>query len=94
MTTNTSTSRRRAAVLAPPSPEPGKACRSRACYSRQMGSHRGKAPKDQRTRATIIADDENHRSEETGHKPHKRSRKPTKSRRSAGQKATRALRRC
>jgi hypothetical protein len=60
-TTDTRASRRRAAVLTPPSPETGKACRSRACYSRQMGSRRAKAPKDQRTRAVTIANDDNRR---------------------------------
>jgi hypothetical protein len=47
-TTNSSTSRKRAAILAPPSPEPGKACRSRAYCSRQTGSRRAKP---QRTNA-------------------------------------------
>jgi hypothetical protein len=78
-TTNTSTSRRRAAVVAPPSPMPGKACRSITCCSRQMRSRHAKALKDRRTRVATIADDENHRSEETGLKPHKQLRNPTKS---------------
>jgi hypothetical protein len=58
-TTNTSTSQRHAALLAPPSSESGKAYRSRACYSRQTESHHAMAPKDKRTRATTIANDEN-----------------------------------
>jgi hypothetical protein len=69
-TTDTSTSRRRTAVLTSPSPELGKAYRSRAYCSRQTGSRRAKAPKDQRTRAATIANDDNCRSEETDLKPH------------------------
>ena len=69
-----------ASVLTPPSVKPGKACRSRACCSRQMGSRRAKAPKDQHMRAGIIVNDDNHRSEETGMKPHQRRRKTMGSR--------------
>jgi hypothetical protein len=79
-TTNTSASRRRAVILAPPSPEPGKICRSRACCSRQMGSCRAKAPKDHRTRAATTANDDNHRSKESDLKPHNQTRKTTGSR--------------
>jgi hypothetical protein len=79
-TTGTSASRRRAAILTPPSPEPGKACCSRACCSRQMGSHRAKAPKDQHTRAATIANHDNCRSEENDLKPHQQTQKPTGSR--------------
>jgi hypothetical protein len=78
-TTNISVSWRRAAVLAPPSTEPGKACHSRACCSRQTGSHRAKAPKDQRTRAANIINNDNHRLEETDLKPHQWLPKPNKS---------------
>jgi hypothetical protein len=53
-TIDTSMSRRRAAILAHPSLEPEKDCRSRACY---------RPPKNQRTRAATITNDDNHRSE-------------------------------
>jgi hypothetical protein len=45
----TSMSRRRATVMAPPSPVPGKARRSTTCCSRHTGSHCARALKDQRT---------------------------------------------
>src|SRR4051812_30783637 len=64
-TANNRTSRRRAVVLAPPSPEPSKACRSRACCNRQMGSRRAKVPKNQRTKAATIANDDISRLEES-----------------------------
>jgi hypothetical protein len=79
MTTEISASRSRAAILTPPSPEPDKACRSRACYSRQTESRHAKAPKDQHTKAAIIANDDNHRSKETDLKPHQQTRKPIRS---------------
>jgi hypothetical protein len=72
-TTNTSASRRRAAVLAPPLLKLGKACRSRSCCSRQVGNRRAKAPKDQRTRAATIVNDDNSRLKE---KPHQQLPKP------------------
>jgi hypothetical protein len=50
MTTDTSTSRRCAAVLVPPSPKLGKDYRSR-----QTESRRAKAPKNQRIREATIA---------------------------------------
>ena len=50
-TTYTSASRRRASVLAPPSPEPGKTCRYRACCSGHTGSRPAKFLKDQPTSA-------------------------------------------
>jgi hypothetical protein len=79
-TTDTSASQRRAAVLTPPSPESGKAYRSRTCCSRQIGSHRAKALKDQRTKAATIANDDNRRLEKTDLKPHQQMQKPTDSR--------------
>jgi hypothetical protein len=48
--------------------ELGKSYRSRACCSRQMGSHRAKTPKNQRTGEATIANHDNRRSEETGMK--------------------------
>jgi hypothetical protein len=63
-TTSTRVSKRCAAVLAPPSPELGKACLGRACCSILTGSCRAKASKGQCSRGETIANDENRRSEE------------------------------
>ena len=57
-TTSTGASRRRAAIIAPPSLEPGK-----PCCGRQSESRRAKAQEDQRTRTTIAADEEKSRIE-------------------------------
>jgi hypothetical protein len=64
-TTSTRMSRRRTTVLTPPSLEPDKTCRSRACCSKQRGTRRAKAPKDHHTRATAIANEEKRRLERT-----------------------------
>jgi hypothetical protein len=69
-TINTSMSRRYAAIFASPSPEPDKACYSRACCSRPKWKVIVLRP--QRTSTPNIADNENRRSD-TDLKPRKRS---------------------
>jgi hypothetical protein len=75
--TTTNTNRRGAVVLTSPSPKEGKTCRSRACCNRHTRIHQDKTPKDQRTRATTIANADNRQLEETDLKPHKRTRRLT-----------------
>jgi hypothetical protein len=72
-TINTSASRRHTAVLASPSPELGKAYRSR-----QIENRRAKAPKNQRTRTAAITNNDNRRSEETDLKLHQQLPKPNR----------------
>ena len=72
-TTSTEASRRRAAVIAPPSTEPGK-----HCCSRQSGSRRAKAPWNQRTRTATAADEEC-RSKGSNLKTHERRRTTNRS---------------
>jgi hypothetical protein len=64
-------------MLAHPSPKMSKAYRSRACCTRKTKSRHAKAPKDQRTRGASIANNDNHRLEQTNIKPHQQTRKLT-----------------
>ena len=57
-TRSTEVSQRRAAFIAPFSPQLGK-----TCCSRQSESHRAKTIRDQRNGAATIVDEENRRSE-------------------------------
>jgi hypothetical protein len=66
VTTCTEAGRKYAIVLDPPSLESGKAC----CI---------RTPKYQHIRVTTIANDDNQRSEKSHMKPHKKTRKVTKS---------------
>ena len=73
MTTSTEARRRRAAVIAAPSPE-----LSKRCCSRQSGSRRAKAPKNQCTRTATAADEEC-RSKGSNLKTHERRRTTNRS---------------
>jgi hypothetical protein len=89
MTTNTGMSQRRAVVLTPTSPEPGKTHRSRACCSKQTENHRAMTLKDQRTTKEIIVKDKTLIRKR--HVWNQRARKPTGSRGLAGCITPRAL---
>ena len=71
MTANTKASRKHVAVLTPPSPEPGKSCRSIVCYGRHTESCRDKASRDEHTRKVTIVNDNNRKSEELDLQPHR-----------------------
>ena len=73
-TTTAEASRKRAAIITPLSPEPGK-----TCCSRQSGSCHAKTPQDQHTRTTTAADEGNHRSEGSNLKTHEHRRTKTRS---------------